>query len=297
VTTRLAFRRHDYFLRPATMTPPRLPAQPTATRGSLSARQWQDLRQAARLARSEGVTVTWRRDGSITFAPLNDSPNARGNPQHKGEKSKETTHDSGATQSMDTVDNGRAEKLSKKQQRDANRAVEHRARMASPAMVCTMATMARWKLLVQRQLWWDRKDTVNNFWTSYRRSLEEARLEARRKLRGLLWREWTRPLIEPPPSPRILPGCTAISTGLQVLGMRSLRDEYIRARVRAFIYHPSIRSHRASGTSKALWAWLGFRRAMDFDRTYTAARSREMAGLIAPTSNRSRKKTSGGQRS
>jgi len=89
----------------------------------------------------------------------------------------------------------------------------------------------------------------------------------------------------------------AISTGLQVLGMRSLRDEYIRARVRAFIYHPSIRSHRASGTSKALWAWLGFRRAMDFDRTYTAARSREMAGLITPTLNRSRKKTRGGQRS
>eukprot|EP00966_Prymnesium_polylepis_P130441 3017004-Prymnesium_polylepis.1 len=64
--------------------------------------------------------------------------------------------------------------------------------------------------------------------------------------------------------------------------MRSLRDEYIRARVRAFIYHPSIRSHRASRTSKALWGWLGFRRAMDFDRTDTAARSREMAGRITP---------------
>ena len=38
--------------------------------------------------------------------------------------------------------------------------------------------MARWKLLVQRQLWWVRKDTVNKIWTSYRRSLEEARLEA-----------------------------------------------------------------------------------------------------------------------
>eukprot|EP00966_Prymnesium_polylepis_P306466 7081950-Prymnesium_polylepis.1 len=78
------------------MPSPRHPARPTATRGSLSARQWQDLRQAARLARSEGATITWRRDGTITLAPIKDSSCAAGNPQHRPEKSKETTHDSGA---------------------------------------------------------------------------------------------------------------------------------------------------------------------------------------------------------
>jgi hypothetical protein len=85
--------------------------------------------------------------------------------------------------------------------------------------------------------------------------------------------------------------------GLQVLGSRSLRDDYILARARAFTNHPSIRSLRASGLSKAIWSWLGFRRAMDFDRTHSAARSREVAGLNTPTSNRSRKKTRGGKSS
>mmetsp|Transcript_58940 Transcript_58940/g.155003 ORF Transcript_58940/g.155003 Transcript_58940/m.155003 type:complete len:158 (+) Transcript_58940:197-670(+) len=132
------------------MTSPRHPARPTATRGSLSARQWQDLRQAARLPRSEGVTIMWRRDGTITLAPIKDSPCAAGNPQHRPEKSKETTHDSSAQQPMDTVDNGRAKKLSKKQQRDADRAKEHRALKASP-------TTARWELLVQRHSWAARK--------------------------------------------------------------------------------------------------------------------------------------------
>ena len=77
----------------------------------------------------------------------------------------------------------------------------------------------------------------------------------------------------------------------------SLRDEYILARARALTNHPSMRSHRASGLSKALWSWLGFRRAMDFDRTYPAARSREAAGLIPPTSSRIRKKSRGGKMS
>ena len=122
----------------------------------------------------------------------------------------------------------------------------------------------------------------------------EARLEVRRKLRGLLWREWTRRQIEPPLLPPLPAGCKGLADGLQVLGARSLRDEYILARARALTNHPSMRSHRASGLSKALWSWLGFRRAMDFDRTYPAARSREAAGLIPPTSSRIRKKSRGG---
>ena len=37
--------------------------------GSLSARQWADLHQAARLARSENVTIQWRGTNNITILP------------------------------------------------------------------------------------------------------------------------------------------------------------------------------------------------------------------------------------
>lgn len=238
--------------------------------------------------------MTWRRDGTIILAPapIKDSLGAAGTQQHnrKPEKSKETTHDSSTPQPAVTRGNERATP-SKKQQRDADRAEAHRALKASPPM-------ARWKLLVQRQLWTARKATCNAAWTAWMRSrTPEARLEVRRKLRGLLWREWTRRQIEPPLLPPLPAGCKRLADGLQVLGARSLRDEYILARARALTNHPSMRSYRASGLSKALWSWLGFRRAMDFDRTYPAARSREAAGLIPPTSSRIRKKSRGGKMS
>jgi len=152
----------------------------------------------------------------------------------------------------DTVDNGCAKKLSKKQQRDAHRVQEHRATKASPAT-------ARWKLLAKRQLWAARKDTCNAVWTAWMAQ----KLDVRRKLRGLLWREWTRPQIGRPPQRPLPPGCTTLPMGLQVLGSRSLRDDYILARARAFTNHPSIRSLRASGLSKAIsasgpgWAFGG----------------------------------------
>jgi len=272
--------------------PPRHPAQPAGSRGSLSARQWQDIRQAARISRSEGVSITWRRDGSILItptAPLTDSTHKAGNRLREQERSQEATHDTSTPLPMDT--SGSARTKSKKQlDRDAKRAEANRAQMASP-------NMARWQLLVQRWLWTARKASCNAIWTAWMRSrTPEARLEVRRKLRGLLWREWTRPQVDPPSTPSLPPGCRALPTGLQVLGARSLRDEYILARVRAFTHHPSIRSLRASGLSKALWSWLGFQRAIDFDRTHKAARSPETAGLNTPTSARGRKKSRSGKK-
>ena len=207
-----------------------------------------------------------------------------------------TTEDTGddarcrrATKPMDTSCGGRT-KSKKQLARDAGRAEADQALKASPHM-------ARWQLLTQRLFWTARKATCNTVWTAWMRSrTPEARLEARRKLRGVLWREWTRPQIEPPPSPPLPPGCRVLPTGLQVLGARSLRDEYISARVRAFTHHPSIRSLRASGLSKALWSWLGFQRVMDFDRTHKAARSPATAGLSTPTSARGRKKSRSGKK-
>ena len=267
---------------------PKHPAQ--TTRGNLSARQWQDLRQAARLARSEGVSVTWRRDGSIVISPLkplNDSTNTAGSRQCGKGKKQETTRDADVPKPMETDGNERVA-ASMKQQRDTRRLQEFQESKRVPQ------SAARWLLLTQRQLWAARKATCNAVWAAWMRSrTPEARLATRCKLRDLLWRAWTHPQIEPPPSSPVPRGCTVIPTGLQVLGMRSFRDEYIRTRARAFSYH----SPRARGLSKALWSWLGFRRVMDFDRTHKAARSPETAGLSTPTSARSRKKTRGGKKS
>jgi len=265
------------------------PKRPAQSRGSLSARQWQDIRQAARLARSEGVSITWRRDGSILISPPKDSTMAAGNPQHGKGQEQSTTRD-GSKQPLDSGGHA-CNQSSKKQQRDAKRAEADRALKTSP-------WLARLELLTKRLLWSARKATCDAAWTAWMRSRSpEAQLETRRKLRGMLWREWTRPQIAPPPPPSLPPGCRALPAGLQVLGARSLRDEYILARARAFTDHPSIRSLRASGLSKALWSWLGFRQEMDFDRTHKAARSPETAGLSTPTSARSRQKTRGGKKS
>ena len=261
-----------------------------ATRGSLSARQWQDLRQAARLARSEGVNITWRRDGTISISPShhNDSSKAAGHPQPTNVKTKEATHDSSEPQPMDTTGNAQAKKPSKKQQRDAQRARDDQALRASPPI-------ARWKLLTQKLVWRAHRIILDSTFTAWRLSrTPEARLEVRRKLRSLLWREWTRSRTDAPSSPAVLPGSrmVVIPTGLQVLGARSLRDDYILARARAFISHTN-----AQGSSRALWSWLGFRRVIDFDRIHPGTRSREAAGLTTPASTRNRKKSRGGKKS
>ena len=258
-----------------------------------SDRYYQDLRQLARLARSESVIIDRRRDGSIRFTPYNslgDSTRPAGNRQAGLEKIRSTTRDANEQhhEPMDTVDNVRSPKTSKKQQRDALRLQEFQEAKRAPES----QSAARWLLLAQRQLWAARKATCNAVWTAWARSrTPEARRATRLKLRGLLWRAWTRPQIEPPPlsSP---PGCHAIPVGLQVLGARSLRDEYILTRARAFTHH-------VRGGSRALWRWLGFRREIDFNLIHVGdARSPEAAGLVTPASNRHRnKKSRGGKKS
>ena len=256
-----------------------------------SDRYYQDLRQLARLARSESVVIDRRRDGGITITPFhspNDSTTAAGNRPRGQEAARKQTRDTTAQQPMDTVDNVRSPKTSKKQQRDALRLQEFQEAKRAPES----QSAARWLLLAQRQLWAARKATCNAVWTAWARSrTPEARRATRLKLRGLLWRAWTRPQIEPPPlsSP---PGCHAIPVGLQVLGARSLRDEYILTRARAFTHH-------VRGGSRALWRWLGFRREIDFNLIHVGdARSPEAAGLVTPASNRHRnKKSRGGKKS
>ena len=262
-----------------------------------SDRYYQDLRQLARLARSESVVIDRRRDGGITITPfysLNDSTNKAGNRQRGQETARKKTLDAAVPQPIDTVDCEPEKTVSKKQQRDARRLQEFQEAKRAPQPKST----ARWLLLAQRQLWAARKATCNAVWTAWARSrTPEARLATRRKLRGLLWRAWTRPCIEPP----VLASPYGSRThGLQVLGPRSMRDEYILKRARALC---SRHGGRADGMSKALWAWMGHRRKLDFDHSMgwnsplAGTRSPETAGLITPASARNRKKkTRGGSK-
>lgn len=258
-----------------------------------SDRYGQEIRQLARLARSESVVIDRRRDGSITITPYSlDSTHKAGNRQRGQQAEEKKTPDAAAPQPMDLVGSESADKTSKKQQRDARRLQEFQEAKRREAQIT-----ARWLLLTQRQLWAVRKASCNAVWTAWMaRPRKVARPEVRRKLRDLLWREWTRPQIEPPTltSPR---GWRAIPTGLQVLGARSLRDEYIRERTRALCLRVG---GRADGMSKALWAWMGHRRKLDFDHSMgwnsplAGTRSPETAGLVTPASARNRKKASRG---
>jgi len=225
------------------MAPPQRPAQPAASRGSLSARQWSDLRQAARLARSEGVSLTWRRDGSILIAPAPQVSHGAGNRQ-RGQRMEQQTAPQLQpmdTQPMETVGSPRPQ--SKKKQRDAARLQQWKAKAVSQQM-------ARWLLLTKPLLWRARRTHLDATFTAWMRT----RL-AQQKLRSLLWQEWTRPHI-PPPTHIGPPGSRlrARSQGLLVLGPRSCRDEYILKRARAFALH-------CSGGSREISGWLRHRAA------------------------------------
>ena len=98
------------------------PAQ-AARRGSLSARQWQEARQWARLARSEGVEINWRGNNNVSFKPLGS---ARAEPQAPPvSRPREAATPRSTAQPMDTGD---AAVLTKKQQRDATRRLEFRTK-------------------------------------------------------------------------------------------------------------------------------------------------------------------------
>ena len=119
----------------------------------------------------------------------------------------------------------------------------------------------------------------------------EAQLETRRKWRALLWGEWTRARFAPPPTAAVPAGCVSIPSGLQLLGARSLRDEYFLSRARALS-----RAAGISGCSYDIAGWLrqpGLRQAPS-NRTAGAKTSQGAAGLLTPVSSRNRKKKSRG---
>jgi len=109
--------------------------------GCLSARQWSDIRQAARLVKSDGVRMTVH---GVLLAP--DSTSSAGKPQKGTREPKQNpanAPDEGKDcATMDTVDDRPA--LSKKQQRDAQRLADYREKQR------VAPVFARWALLVCR---------------------------------------------------------------------------------------------------------------------------------------------------
>jgi hypothetical protein len=135
--------------------------------GSLSARQWQELRQAARLARSEGVVVT--RYG-FTFSPA-----LRSNNQVRGSE----------PAAREAAGEPRSSSTRQPSPRDVQRAQEFRARVR---------VQQRWLPLVLKLVRSHRWTTQQAVWTSWLRArLSPPKPEVLRKLRDLLWRAWTTP--------------------------------------------------------------------------------------------------------
>ena len=113
---------------------------------------------------------------------------------------------------MGTDDSASAAKVTKKKQRDAQRAADNRAR----------AHIARWRSLVKR-LRYDR--IWMPMWTALMRSRMSPKRDARRKIRAVLWQEWTRPQFGGGES-------SATSFGVASRGRMSHRDVYILRRAR-----------------------------------------------------------------
>jgi hypothetical protein len=173
--------------------------------GSLSARQWQDIRQAARLARSEGVTLAMhgvRISGGGLPAAAEQQQTARRRPlPGTGDGAQPMDLEGGATPT--------ATRSTSKQLRDARKLEEFLERKRAE----------RWLRFVQPLLKTDRWKHQQSVWTTWMRSRPSPKRDARRKLRDVFWRAWTRRE-------------HGSSTDDPVLGQTSWRDEYIRAKAR-----------------------------------------------------------------
>ena len=136
-------------------------------RGTMSARHWADIRQAARLVRTEGVMLTLH--GIEIHPPRAQAVRSSQSSAGKAVEKKPEPEDDGQ-QPMETV---ASNEPSKSQQRSARRLAEFIEKKRA----------ARWSEMVQNALRLAREKLRADTWTAWMRS----RL-ARAKLRKLLWR-------------------------------------------------------------------------------------------------------------
>jgi hypothetical protein len=195
--------------------PPAPPAQGANGRararsgGSLSARQWQDIRQAARLARSEGVTLAMHgvriSGGGLPAAAEQQQTARRRPPPGTGDGAQPMDLEGGATPT--------ATRSTSKQLRDARKLEEFLERKRAQ----------RWLRLVQPLLKADRWTHQQSVWTAWMRSRLSPKRDARRRLRDIFWRAWTHR------------DGGALQVVDPVLGLTSHRDEYYRAKARTLV--------------------------------------------------------------
>jgi len=130
----------------------------TAYRGSLSRRQWDDLRQAARLARACGAGFILH---GVQVVPPGDVHRGRKIPERTdGEKKKMPVPDAHESESKDTGDEARAN-TSKRQQKSAQRREEWREKKRDEERG------ACWLSIVQHLLHRDRKKLCDEVWTAW----------------------------------------------------------------------------------------------------------------------------------
>ena len=138
------------------------PKAAVATRGCPNARRWQDIRQAARLSRSEGVTLIIHKNGDVTVTSKGDKENQ----SQPSNTTKSTSHDGRERKPTATAGDASAQP-SKKQQRDAKRAEANRARDAQHAQESRVAE--RWQPLAHLLRRRKRAKLRNDVWTEYMR--------------------------------------------------------------------------------------------------------------------------------
>mmetsp|Transcript_58805 Transcript_58805/g.161381 ORF Transcript_58805/g.161381 Transcript_58805/m.161381 type:complete len:229 (+) Transcript_58805:196-882(+) len=142
------------------------PKAAAAKRGCLTARHWQDLRQAARLARSEGVTLIMH---GITVSPgaQQNSPIV----QHKMTTTT-TVLDRRGQQPKESTGTARehlSEKQQQQQQPNRKQREEQRSLGRLRAFQQAKACGARWKPLIQLLLRRDRANSRDAVWTAHMR--------------------------------------------------------------------------------------------------------------------------------
>ena len=174
-----------------------------------------DLRQLARLARSEGVSLTLH---GVRVDPLKGAPKGSETKGGTAGKDKAPKADSQGRESMETSDS--RPQVSKRSQRSTQRLQDFQKEKQREA-VCA----ARWQPIIQLVTRQIRAKHTADVWTAWMRSRC-----ARAKLRRILWKAWTTPNPAIGSSRAAMPWVRAPTC----LATLSLRDAYILRRVRAF---------------------------------------------------------------
>ena len=172
-----------------------------AKRGCRSARQWQEIRQAALLARTEGVTIElhgvrvgpsvvraeYRATSQPTLPAARDGSVAQKSETDAAERAR-------GPQLPEAGGRERASPPSKQQPRDARRS--QKRLLEFQAQKHTEKCQSRWLLITNRY----RRAAVWTAWMREKATQEKLEMDAKLRVREMLWRAWKRKIALPPPA-------------------------------------------------------------------------------------------------